>query len=550
MRFITVLIAQSLHVIIQLQKITALWHDTSLIVSVMRRSRLRDTLDVWAKEHWGLLFLLVGAATVIFLLLGVINPAGGRPLFDSIAGLTGGTILTQLLYESWLGPKHNDHLADRLREIVNGDVGVRGAEKLDAHGLTTLIAQLNAGQEFLWLATLPLSLAHDDVCQAIIAAVSRGVKIRILFAEPSSPAARFQAYDATANDDNPNRLKDRWPRNISTALENARKALGQSPDPNALTFRMYSDSSANSMYLIALREPSGYVALRSKSNHRGASPSEARVVEAWTSQYLGRVPQTEEHLHWLPSPMVTNSIPILDALGAYFQAKWDAAHACDIEILGQHIAELNPDPLCPLPMLLDERPLYIPVFKGYYSQPFLAHVLGGAKRYAWILAYRNRQMAQLLENETILGLCAAQNLVLRILCVSSRADRRVLERTLTVLPDPENSPVDTSSLVRELRGNERRITELLATSSADIRYESYDSMIGPRFVIVDGDAYLGFDSLMHEIYRPLDENPGIKFDRRSEVARMMRTHFLMMWPDIHEKPMLTRLHDESGQNGA
>jgi hypothetical protein len=54
-------------------------------------------------------------------------------------------------------------------------------------------------------------------------------------------------------------------------------------------------------------------------------------------------------------------------------------------------------------------------------------------------------------------------------------------------------------------------------------------MIGPRFVIVDGDAYCGFDSLMHEIYRPLDENPGIKFGRRSEVARMMRTHFLMMW---------------------
>jgi hypothetical protein len=34
-------------------------------------------------------------------------------------------------------------------------------------------------------------------------------------------------------------------------------------------------------------------------------------------------------------------------------------------------------------------------------------------------------------------------------------------------------------------------------------------MIGPRFVIVDGDAYCGFDSLMHEIYRPLDENPGM-----------------------------------------
>jgi len=512
----------------------------------MRRSRLRGTLDVWAKEHWGLLFSLIGAVTVIFLLLGVINPAGGRPLFDSVAGLTGGTILTQLLYESWLGPKHEDDLADRLREIVHGDIGVRGTKNLDAHGLTTLIAQLNAGQEFLWLTTLPLSLAHDDVCQAVMAAVSRGVRMRILFAEPSSPAARFQAYDATADDDNPNRLKDRWPRNISTALENARKALGQSPDPNALTFRMYSDSSANSMYLIGLTEPGGYGG-RSKSNHRDAPAPETRVVEAWTSHYLGRVRRTEEHLHWLPSPMATNRIPVLDALGTYFQTKWDTAHACDIEILDQHIAELNPDPLCPLPMLLDGRPFYIPVFKGYYSQPFLAHLLSGARRYVWILAYRNRQVTQLLENETILGLCAAQNLVLRILCVSSRADRRVLERTLTVLPDPENSPVDTSSLVRELRGNERRIAELLAASSADIRYESYDSMIGPRFVIVDGDAYSGFDSLMHEIYRPLDENPGIKFDRHSEVARMMRTHFLMMWPDIHEKPMLTRLHDDVGQ---
>jgi hypothetical protein len=327
----------------------------------MRRSRLRVTLDVWAKEHWGLLFLLVGAATVIFLLLGVINPAGGRPLFDSIAGLTGGTILTQLLYESWLGPKHDDQLADRLREIVHGDVGVRGTNSLDAHGLTTLIAQLNAGQEFLWLATLPLSLAHDDVCQAMMAAVSRGVRIRILFAEPSSPAARFQAYDATADDDNPNRLKDRWPRNISTALENVRKALGQSADANALAVRMYSDASANSMYLIG-QDP--------KSGHVGAPPSKARVVEAWTSQYLGRVPQTEEYLHWLPSPIAADSIPILDAFGAYFQAKWDSAHACDTEILSQYIADLNPDPLCPLPMLLDGRPLYIPVFKGYYSQPF------------------------------------------------------------------------------------------------------------------------------------------------------------------------------------
>jgi hypothetical protein len=178
------------------------------------------------------------------------------------------------------------------------------------------------------------------------------------------------------------------------------------------------------------------------------------------------------------------------------------------------------------------------------------HLLSGANRYAWILAYRNRQVAQLLENETILGLCAARNLVLRILCVSSRADRRVLERTLTVLPDPENSPVDISSLVRELRGHERRIADVLTTSSADIRYESYDSMIGPRFVIVDGDAYCGFDSLMHEIYRPLDENPGIKFDRRSEVARMMRTHFLMMWPDAHEKSTLAQLHDEAGQDGS
>ncbi len=515
----------------------------------MRRSRFRNTLDVWAKEHWGLLFLLVGAATVIFLLLGVINPAGARPLFDSIAGLTGGTILTQLLYESWLGPKHDDQLADRLREIVHGDVGVRGTRNLDAHGLTTLIAELNAGQEFLWLTTLPLSLAHDDVCQALIAAVTRGVRIRILFAEPSCPAARFQAYDATADDDNPNRLKDRWPRNIGTALENIRKALGQSSDPEALTLRMYSDFSANSMYLIALREPGRYVSQYSQSNYIQASPSKTRVVEAWTSQYLGRVPQAEEYLHWLPSPKATNRIPILDALGAYFQAKWDSAHACDMKILSEYIAELNPDPLCPLPLLLDGRPLYIPVFKGYYSQPFLAHLLNGAKRYVWILAYRNRQVAQLLENETILRLCQAQNLVLRILCVSSRADRRVLERTLTVLPDPENSPIDISSLVRELREHERRIAEVLTTSSADIRYDSYDSMIGPRFVIVDGDAYSGFDSLMHEIYRPLDENPGIKFDRRSEVARMMRTHFLMMWPDIHEKPMLTRLHDEADQNG-
>jgi hypothetical protein len=511
----------------------------------MRPSRLRATLDLWTKEHWGLLFLLVGAATVIFLLLGIINPAGGRPLFDSIAGLTGGTILTQLLYESWLGPKHEDQLADRLREIVHGDVGVSGTTNLDAHGLTTLIAQLNAGQEFLWLTTLPLPLAHDDVCNAIIEAVSRGVRIRILFADPFSPAARFQAYDATVNDDDPNRLKDRWPRNIGTALENARKALSRSIDPESLEFRTYSDSSANSMYLITLRGARRNSTLNSKSNHMASPPIENQVVEAWTSQYFGAVRQTEEYLHWLPSPITPNRVPALDAFGAYFQTKWDSAHACDGEILSQHIAELNPDPLCPLPELLDGRPLYIPVFKGYYSQPFLAHLLSGAKRYVWILAYRNRQVAQLLENETIHGFCETQNLVVRILCVSSRADRRVLERTLTVLPDPENSPTDTASLVREMRGHERRITEVLATSSADIRYESYDTMIGPRFVIVDGDAYCGFDSLMHEIYRPLDENPGIKFDRHSQVARMMSTHFLMMWPDIEEKTILTGLHDDA-----